>query len=280
MKKTKKTLAILLAAMMGLTIIAGCGSKDKPSEKVKEVKEESKEDNKEPVKLIVATTCMTKPYSFYDDNNEPAGSEIELWKEISERTGYEIEFTVADFAGITAAVDSKVADVASNCLGYTEQRAEKYKLSDPYLYQGMYLTVREDDDSINGIADLNGKKVACGEESLTKAVIDDYAKKNNIQVDYLFAETGTYMMEVNLGRADALVSQKVNFIQKMKTGEFQLKQVGEPLYEEQAVFLFRKDMNDEVVNNVNKAVKDMREDGTLSKIYNEWLEVDLSVSQL
>lgn len=278
MKKMKRSLAILLAVVMGLMVIAGCGSKSEPKEEVK--KEEAKEENREPVKLIVATTCMTKPYSFYDENNKPAGSEIELWKEISRRTGYEIEYTVADFAGITAAVDSKVADVASNCLGYTEQRAEKYKLSDPYLYQGMYLTVREDNDSINGIEDLGGKKVACGEESLTKAVIDEYAEKHNMDVDYLFAETGTYMLEVNLGRADALVSQKVNFIQKMKTGEFQLKQVGEPLYEEQAVFLFRKDMDDEIVENVNKAVKDMREDGTLSKIYNEWLEVDLSVSKL
>ena len=236
----------------------------------------------EPVHLTVVTTGMTSPYSYFDEDNNLAGSEIDLWNEIAARTGYEIEFITADFEGIINALDSGMADVGSNCLGWTEQRAEKYQCSDPYLYQGQYMCVREDDDSIQEISDLVGKVVACSSDSIQKAIIDEWCADNGKegQVEYLLTTTGSFMLEVNLGRADCTFSQPVNFNTKMATGEFQLKLVGDPVYEEQAVFLFSKDVDPQVVATVNETIAEMRADGFLSTLYTEKLGVDLSESSL
>ncbi|MDO4478576.1 MAG: transporter substrate-binding domain-containing protein [Lachnospiraceae bacterium] len=294
----KRLLALALAGVMVFGVV-GCGAKTEqaaPQEAATEeaaaeeeaaateeavveedaATEEADAEVPTGVKLVVATTCMTKPYSYYDDEEKPAGSEIDIWNEISARTGFEIEWYVADFAGITGAVDSGIADVASNALGYTEARAEKYQLSEPYMYQASYLCVYGDDDTINSIDDLDGKVYCCNDDTPSKTVVDEYCKAHNINVQYLYEATGGFMMEVNLRRADALCTSKVNYEQKMATGEFNLKLVGDPLYEEAEVFLFSKDTDPAIVDAVNKAVADMRADGTLGKILEDNLGVDLS----
>ena len=273
----KKLSALILGLTLALAlVVAGCTPAN--NEPADDQTNDPAAQNEEPVKLTVVTTAMTEPYSYYDTEDNLVGSEINLWNEISRRTGYEIEFTVADFEGIISMLDSDMADVGSNCLGWTEERAEKYQLSDPYLYQGMYMCVRSDDDSINSMADLVGKTVACSEDSTAKTIIDNYIEENDLdgQIDFLFTTTGTFMLEVNLGRADVTFSQPVNFYSKMETGEYDLKLVGDPIYEEQAVFLFRDDIDPAIVETINATIAEMREDGFLSELYTEVLGVDLS----
>lgn len=55
-----------------------------------------------------------------------------------------------------------------------------------------------------------------------------------------------------------------------------VKQVGEPVYEEENAFPFRKDADKELLEKFNKALKSMKEDGTLKKIYMDKFGVDLS----
>ena len=57
-----------------------------------------------------------------------------------------------------------------------------------------------------------------------------------------------------------------------------LKLVGEAVYEEQNAFPFNKNVDKGLLENFNKAIKSMREDGTLKAIYEKYFNVDLSKS--
>ena len=61
---------------------------------------------------------------------------------------------------IIKTVSGKVDTVAQQ-ISVTPAREEKYKFSEIYAYNPYKLSVRADDDSINSVEDLKGKRFAC-----------------------------------------------------------------------------------------------------------------------
>ena len=55
-----------------------------------------------------------------------------------------------------------------------------------------------------------------------------------------------------------------------------IKLVGDIMYEENNAYPFRKDVDKELLEKFNNAIKSMIEDGTLQKIYMEHFGIDLS----
>ncbi|MBQ6909168.1 MAG: transporter substrate-binding domain-containing protein, partial [Synergistaceae bacterium] len=85
--------------------------------------------NKNNNKLIIGTTGIYAPYSFYK-GTELAGLDIELAYRFAAWLDADIEFKVYDFAGlVTAAVTGKI-DLAMSNLNITRERAEVIDFSD------------------------------------------------------------------------------------------------------------------------------------------------------
>ena len=133
--------------------------------------------------LVIATEGNWSPWTYHDENDELTGFDIEIAKLIAEGLGVQPDFRETEWSSILAGVDTGVFDIACNGVGYTEERAEKYAFSEPYVYTESVLVVRSDNEEIKTLEDLQGKKTSNSPNS-TYALL---AEKYGAEVDYLDA---------------------------------------------------------------------------------------------
>ncbi len=110
--------------------------------------------------LDVATDPSFVPFEMMDqETGEMVGFDMDIIKEISERAGFDYDLRTMDFNGIIPAVQTGNIDIAIAGITITDERAEIVDFSDPYYDSGLKLLVNADDDSIQTVEDLEGKKV-------------------------------------------------------------------------------------------------------------------------
>ncbi|MDL4864304.1 transporter substrate-binding domain-containing protein, partial [Halomonas elongata] len=110
--------------------------------------------------LDVATDPSFVPFEMMDqETGEMTGFDMDIIKEISERAGFDYNLRTMDFNGIIPAVQTGNIDIAIAGITITDERSKIVDFSDPYYDSGLKLLVNADDDSIQTVEDLEGKKV-------------------------------------------------------------------------------------------------------------------------
>jgi len=110
--------------------------------------------------LTIATEGNWSPWTYHDENDELVGLDVEIGKLIAEGLGVEARFMEAAWDSLLVGVDTGRFDIVCNGVGYTEERAEKYTFSTPYVYTHKVLVVSADNDEIKTVEDLSGKTSA------------------------------------------------------------------------------------------------------------------------
>ena len=130
----KRVFAIVLAALMLMTVFAGCDSK--------------KEDE-----LVMATNAAFPPYE-YVENGEYVGFDLDLAQEVCERNGWELIKTPIDWDAKDMELNSGAIDCIWN--GFTiNGREDDYTWSEPYVNNTQVFAVKKGGD-IASAADLAG----------------------------------------------------------------------------------------------------------------------------
>ncbi|OLA54442.1 MAG: hypothetical protein BHW37_06660 [Firmicutes bacterium CAG:272_52_7] len=150
----KKTISLILAAVMILAAFAltGCSSG----------KGKSPDDIKKAGKLIVYTEAGFAPYEFIY-NNEIVGVDVEIMKEVAKKLGVKAEVSDVDFNTICASVKSGKADVGAAGITINDDRKLSVDFSMPYSTTEQYIIVAENNDTIKTFEDLSGKKIGVQE---------------------------------------------------------------------------------------------------------------------
>lgn len=257
---------LLLAVLLGSAVLIGASGCGSPGET----------DSGEPIKsagvLRVGTEGVYAPYSFHDasQGGQLAGYDVDVAKAVGDKLGVEVEFIETNWDSIFAALEANRFDIVANEVTITEDRKAKYDLSDPYSLTEGVIVVRKDDTSIKSLEDLKGKVAA---ESPTSNWAD-VARKAGAQIESVDGFTQAISV-LNDGRVDVVVNDYVTVQTYLaehpeapvkiaaKTGEFS----------DQA-FAARKDSG--LLPELNKALAELKADGTLTKISEKYLDVDLS----
>ncbi len=253
----KKIGVLLLGILLGALFI-GCG-KEAPKKDV----------------IRVGTSGGYYPFT-YTENDELKGFDIEVWKEIGNRLGRDVEFKTAKFSGLFGMMDTGKLDTISNQITITEKRREKYRFSDPYVYSGAQLFVTAGNpENINGVEDLAGKRVAVQVGTNYEEVIRKVAEE--VEFEIINYDSGNMVKDVEMGRADAFMMDKVSIIELIKKNDLQIQLAGKPVeYIENAFPFVDTDENTGLIQEVNGALKGMREDGTLEAISNKYFGMDIT----
>lgn len=112
--------------------------------------------------LRVATPGTLYPTSFHNDKDQLVGYEIDMLNEIGKRLDIKIDYQEIGVAEAFTSLDSGKVDITVNNFDPTEERKEKYNISDAYKYSVGGMIVREDGSSNITKADLSdwkGKKL-------------------------------------------------------------------------------------------------------------------------
>lgn len=269
MKKTILFTTILCTTLLFLSACTGKKTSSSNSDQSWSTVEKNK-------KLTVATSGTLFPASYKNDTKELTGYDIEVIKEVAKRLELEIAFQEYNVDGQIAAVETGRADLAANDFSITEGRKEKFIFSTPIRYSFSSMIVRASDDSgIASLEDLKGKKAA-GEPNTSYMKIAE--KYGATLVTYDNASNDQYLTDVANGRTDVILNDY--YLQKMSVAA--LPDIPVKILEDvyfnavENAFLFKKD-SVALQEKINKTLADMKSDGTLKEISEEFFYEDLSV---
>ncbi|MFC0523554.1 transporter substrate-binding domain-containing protein [Pontibacillus salicampi] len=269
----KKFLSIISFALLSL-VIAACGtSGEEDNTSAEGNTDQSLYDQiKEEGVIKVGTEGTYAPYTFHDDEDKLTGYDVEVAREVGKRLDLEVEFMETKWDSMFAGLNSERFDMIANQVGIKPEREKKYDFSTPYTVSTAVLVAKEGNDSINSFEDLQGATAA---QSLTSNY-KDIAKEYGAEITGVEGFNPA-MQLITSGRADATVNDRLSvldFIQK-KGDNAQVEIVDREEEASESALMFRKG-NEELVEAVNGALKEMKEDGTLKQISEKWFGEDVS----
>ena len=225
--------------------------------------------------LVIATEGCWSPWTYHDENDTLTGFDIEIGALIAEGIGVKAEFREVPWESILAGVETGTFDIACNGVGYTEERAQKFDFTTPYVYTEAVLVVRKDNEDIKSLDDLKGKKTSNSPNS-TYAM---KAEEMGATVDYVDTLGETMMMVID-GRVDATINAKGSvddYLGEHPDANIKIVQVfaGEPV-----CYPIKKGADSEtLLNAINGILEGLRQDGTLSALSVKYFGEDLTKAQ-
>ena len=217
-------------------------------------------------KLVVATDTAFVPFEF-KQGDKYVGFDVDLWDAIAKELKLDYTLKPMDFSGIIPALQTRNVDLALAGITITEERKKAIEFSDGYYKSGLQVMVRNNENDIKGISDLNGKVVAV--KSGTGSV--EYAKANIKSKDLRqFPSIDSAYMELGTNRADAVLHDTPNILYFIHTaGKGRFKAVGDSIEAQQYGIAFPKG-SDDLREKVNGALKTLKENGTYNTLYKKW----------
>lgn len=160
-------------------------------------------------KFVVGLDENFPPMGFREENNELAGLDIDLAKEVAARLGVEVTFQPIDWDAKEMELQSGNIDAIWNGMTITEERIENMYFAKPYLKNRQVIIVSED-SGIKTKADLASKVIGLqkGSSSL-KAFESDPATAASVKEVLQFPENVSAFMDLKAGRIDAFVVDEV-----------------------------------------------------------------------
>ncbi|WP_404451433.1 transporter substrate-binding domain-containing protein [Virgibacillus necropolis] len=216
--------------------------------------------------LVVGTSGTLFAASYYPEGSDRiTGYDAEVIREIAKRLDLDVKFKTMGIDALLPAVNSNRIDVAINDIEITDDRMKQFSFTDPYKYSFTSLIVRSEDLSgINTLEDLKGKKAGGG----ATTVFSDIARHFGAEVvTYSNVSNDVYLQDVDNGRTDTVINDY--YLQKLALKaitKYDIKIHPDLKFHptEQGIVV-RKDAS-KLVDEMNKALQEMREDGTLTKL--------------
>ena len=276
MKKLTVIFALLLSFMF---VLSACGGKDEKEDQKRAVNTEEKKtaDNQDLLKKIqddgkitIGTEGTYPPFTFHDTSGNLTGFDVDLANEVAKRLGVKAEYKETQWDAMFAGLDAKRFDMIANEVGIRPDRQKKYDFSDPYITSAGVLIVNTSNTKVKKFEDIKGLNAA---QSLTSNY-GDMAKKYGAN---LVGVEG-FQQAVELltqKRVDVTINDKLTYLDyKKQKPDAPIKIAATANDASSSGFMFRKN-SDKLVDEVNKALKEMVDDGTYKKISEKWFGEDV-----
>jgi cystine transport system substrate-binding protein len=266
---------LVAAAALGL---AGCASGDAgtgsaPAASGTPAAASSLADVQAAGELVIGTEGTYSPFSFHEGSGSGAltGYDVEIATAVAEELGVKPVFEETQFDGIFAGLEAGRWDVIANQISITDERQEVYAFSEPYTVSPGVIIVKGADSGISSFEDLAGKTTA---QSLTSNW-NELATESGAKVEAVegFAQAVTLLQQ---GRVDATINDRhTHHDYQKQQGDSDLQVAAETEDPSLSALVFRKG-SDDLVAAVDQALADLRADGTLAAISDEYFGADVT----
>ncbi|WP_461214603.1 transporter substrate-binding domain-containing protein [Lacticaseibacillus sp. GG6-2] len=271
-KKTIFRSIVAATALIATTVVLAACSSSNSSKSSSNTKTTYKSELVKKDTLTVGTEGEYKPYA-YRDNGKMTGFEVELAKAIGKKMGIKVTIVPTKWDSLIAGVGSGRFDLAMDNITATAARKKQYNFSSTYVYSH-YILITKAGSPIKSVADLKGKKLAEGTGTDNEAV----AKKlgaTTVPNSNFTAVIGT----IKDGRVDGAINsvsawndyKKSNSTAGLKATVLDAKDAAPA---ESAAVLNKK--SPKLRTAVNKAITQLRADGTLKKLSVKYLGSDVT----
>lgn len=269
-------LTALSIAMLSLT---ACGensqeqSKSKPSASTQTSPEQTPVDTTKKAEntIRVGVDPSYAPFINREENGQVVGFDAELLQEIGKREGFEVEIVPRQWSGIFDALDGKSLDVVMGGAVSTEERRQKWSVSDPY-YKVTTVIATKEESGIKKFEDVKGKKVAYTQGGSVEKTLKELQGTETLDATQNFDTSWLRVKSVISGTSDAAIGTSASFEYYARTYPDQKLKIiyaDNPQYDD-VVFIVGKD-NTELLNKINVGLQTIKDDGTLGKLQEKWM---------
>ncbi|OZB92949.1 transporter substrate-binding domain-containing protein [Paenibacillus sp. XY044] len=227
-------------------------------------------------KIKVGLMGTYAPYNFLNDKKEVDGYDADIAKAISKKLGVEAEFITGEFSGLIEGLQQGKYDVLISQVTITDDRKKTMDFSEPYIKNSVNVVVKSDNDTIKSLDDFKGKKIGVGLGTNDEKYLRDEAmpKVGKFEIA-TYNDVISSLMDLNTGRIDATINNMFALKPLIDQNHLKVKAVGDSIKDDYAGVAMRKN-NPELLDAINKALDEMKTDGTLKEIHQKWFGVDPS----
>lgn len=244
-----------------LMVIYGCNNR-----------EIQKEDQPQ---LIIGGTLYS-PYFYKDVNGKYAGIDVDIATEVCNRIGYTPVFVEIDISERFECLEQRKVDCLWSCLSI-DGREDVYSWAGPYLYTQRVVIVHADSE-IESLKDLEGKRVAVQAGSTSEKIIENQLNSRLPELKQItsLATIGEVFTALKKGYVDAAIGHESAMLVYAEDYLDEYRFLNMSLRSEALGVAFRKGYDTELIEIINKAIYEMKEDKTLEDIVRKY---DLNIQK-
>jgi len=260
------SLIALVAGLVAAFAVAGCGSDDSTSGTSDVTGAGSDLTLITPGTLTVGSDI---PYPPFEQGRPPdyEGFDIDLIHDIADQMGLEIKIVDLPFNVVLAGGGGQF-DLAIAATTITPARAKKVDFSDPYFNAAQGLLVQQG-SGIESVDDLAGKIVGVQDGTTGETYAQDNTDAAEVRP---FNQVDQAYNALEAGQVDAVIQDlpSVNAAAEQLDG---LEVVQDFPTDEQYGIVIPKG-NTDLLDAVNSALQKVKDDGTLTELYQKWFKTD------
>lgn len=215
--------------------------------------------------LTVGSDTTYPPFESIGDNGKPEGFDVDIATEIAGRLGLDVNVISVKWEGIIPGLKMGDYDMVMSAMTITDERKQEIDFSDPYIDSNQSIAVKKGTTGISSEADLAGKTVGVQVDTTGQFTAEKIAGIKEIRKydTILLAFT-----DLELGRIDAIMNDyPVNSYLSNTRGKTEIAAV---IKTDEQYGIGIKKGNTDLLGAINKALADMKADGTYDTIYTKW----------
>ena len=275
----KFSIAMLSMVLAGSLLLSGCGGNTDTQQNEDSNTDAAATDSTDTADggvLRMGTNATFPPYEFTDENGEVAGIDAEIAAAVAEKLGMELDITDMAFESLIPALQAGTIDIVLAGMTVDPERADQVNFTDSYATGVQVVLVPENSDIApveqedgSLAVDLSGKTI--GVQTGTTGDLyctDDYGQENVKQFD-----NGPLAVAALVnGQIDCVVIDQEPAKNYVAANEG-LKILDTAYANEDYAAAISKD-NTELLEQVNAAMQELKDDGTLQSIIDKYITAD------
>jgi polar amino acid transport system substrate-binding protein len=220
--------------------------------------------------MVVAMSGEFRPFSHFE-NNKLTGFDYDIAVAIADAMGLDLKTKTGAFDTLIQGVQSNRYDVLIASMTPTEERDQAVDFTDSYYTSGATMFVRKDSDCSDPTK-MDNPTVGVASGTTYESFLKDQDWVGDIRT---FTSDVTALQDVDSGRLDGAMTDRLVGLYQIDQAKRDLRDCGDPLYTEKPAFAV-KEGNAALVDQLNEALAQIKDDGTYAEISKKWFGQDIS----
>ncbi|MDD3766129.1 MAG: basic amino acid ABC transporter substrate-binding protein [Eubacteriales bacterium] len=269
-----RLLALVAVCAMAVMAFSACNNSNPSNENLTEVNSPAGDSSDGNV-IVMGTNAEFPPFEYVGDDGEVDGFDVALVKEIGKKIGAEVKIENMEFKSLIFSLANGKVDLVAAGMTVTDERKKEVDFSETYFVAKQKIIVKEGSD-IKTLEDLRGKAVGVqegttGDLSVSKEEYADDPDHFSHEVTVQRFKKGVdAVMDLVNGRVDAVVIDSNPAAEYVQNNEG-LVALESGLEEEEYAIAVKKG-NSELLEKINTALSELKEDGTYDKLVEKYLQ--------